>query len=150
MGTGNMPIGTIEQVNTLIESESQLQQLKDGKFTPDFLTTDQTNSLKDGTGVFVGQGVLDHCLDAAEYVVSGVSTLLWLPVSIVTYPFRSEKNGILRIHPTHNDIRASHPYSSILAIKILSETTIVINYNDASSPDYVCATSTAINTMIEL
>merc|ERR1712227_598124 len=30
--TGNMPIGTIEQVNTLIESESQLQQLKDGKF----------------------------------------------------------------------------------------------------------------------
>merc|ERR1739847_210613 len=180
--TGNMPIGTIEQVNTLIESESQLQQLKDGKFTPDFLTTDQTNSLKDGTGVFVGQGVLDHCLDAAEYVVSGVSTLLWLPVSIVTYPFRSEKpglekgaddvdfdivhtnwywrnlkrrfrftkNGILRIHPTHNDIRASHPYSSILAIKILSETTIVINYNDASSPDYVCATSTAINTMIEL
>merc|ERR1712227_1202403 len=60
--TGNMPIGTIEQVNTLIESESQLQQLKDGKFTPDFLTTDQTNSLKDGTGVFVGQGVLDHCL----------------------------------------------------------------------------------------
>merc|ERR1711862_891593 len=126
--TGNMPIGTIEQVNTLI----------------------------DGTGVFVGQGVLDHCLDAAEYVVSGVSTLLWLPVSIVTYPFRSEKpglekgaddvdfdivhtnwywrnlkrrfrftkNGILRIHPTHNDIRASHPYSSILAIKVLSETTI--------------------------
>merc|ERR1712137_226984 len=92
--TGNMPIGTIEQVNTLIESESQLQQLKDGKFTPDFLTTDQTNSLKDGTGVFVGQGVLDHCLDAAEYVVSGVSTLLWLPVSIVTYPFRSEKPGL--------------------------------------------------------
>merc|ERR1739848_166958 len=74
--TGNMPIGTIEQVNTLIESESQLQQLKDG------------------TGVFVGQGVLDHCLDAAEYVVSGVSTLLWLPVSIVTYPFRSEKPGL--------------------------------------------------------
>merc|ERR1712000_557123 len=68
--------------------------LENLKFTPDFLTTDQTNSLKDGTGVFVGQGVLDHCLDAAEYVVSGVSTLLWLPVSIVTYPFRSEKPGL--------------------------------------------------------
>merc|ERR1712137_358131 len=95
--TGNMPIGTIEQVNTLIESESQLQQLKDGKFTPDFLTTDQTNSLKDGTGVFVGQGVLDHCLDAAEYVVSGVSTLLWLPVSIVTYPLDLKNQDLKKV-----------------------------------------------------
>jgi len=51
-------------------------------------------ALKDGTGIFYGQGVLDHCLDAAEYVVSGVGSLLWFPVALVTWPFRSSDGGL--------------------------------------------------------
>lgn len=179
---GNLPIGTIDQVKALVNNSEQLTLLHEGKYVPDFLTDAQTNSLKDGTGVFVGQGVLDHCLDAAEYVISGVSSLLWLPVSLVTYPFRSEKEelqkgpddvdfdivhtnwywrnlkrrfrftqkAILRIHPTHNDIRASHLYDSILTIKVIDDKSIVINYNDGSSPDYVCATPEGITTMIDI
>ena len=42
-----------------------------------------------GSGVYYGQGVLDRCLDAAEYVSSGVSSVLWLPVTLITWPFRS-------------------------------------------------------------
>jgi len=180
--TGNLPIGTIDEVKALLANPEQLQKLKDGEYVPEHLTDEQRISLTDGTGVFVGQGVLDHCLDAAEYVISGVSSLLWLPVTIVTYPFRSEqetlqkgadavdfdivhtnwywrnlkrrfrftKEGILRIHPTYNDVRASHPYSSICAVKIVNDTTFVINYRGGSSPDYVTSTPQASATMLEL
>jgi len=179
---GNLPIGTIDEVKALLANPEQLEKLKKGEYVPEHLTDEQRVSLTDGTGVFVGQGVLDHCLDAAEYVISGVSSLLWLPVTLVTYPFRGEqetlqkgdddidfdivhtnwywrnlkrrfrftKEGILRIHPTYNDVRASHPYSSICAVKIVNDTTFVINYHGGSSPDYVTSTPEASTRMLEL
>jgi len=179
---GNLPIGTIDEVRALVENPDKLEQLKKGEYVPEHLTDEQRLSLTDGTGVFVGQGVLDHCLDAAEYVISGVGSLLWLPVTLVTYPFRSEqetlqkaaddvdfdivhtnwywrnlkrrfrftKDGILRIHPTCGDVRASHPYSSIFSVKIVNDTNFVINYRDGSSPDYVTSTPQASSSMLEL
>merc|ERR1712137_1012003 len=50
---GNIPIGTIDNVKTIVADQTKLDQLKAGEFVPDFLTEDQANSLKDGTG-FVG------------------------------------------------------------------------------------------------
>merc|ERR1712137_937637 len=76
---GRLPIGTIVEVRALVKNTEQLESLHCGEYIPDFLTEEEANLLKDGTGSFVGRGVLDHCLDAAEYVVSGVSSLLWLP-----------------------------------------------------------------------
>merc|ERR1712137_625035 len=93
---GNLPIGTIDEVRALVENPDKLEQLKKGEYVPEHLTDEQRLSLTDGTGVFVGQGVLDHCLDAAEYVISGVGSLLWLPVNIVTYPFRSAKEELVK------------------------------------------------------
>merc|ERR1712137_968232 len=93
---GRLPIGTIVEVRALVKNTEQLESLHCGEYIPDFLTEEQANLLKDGTGSFVGRGVLDHCLDAAEYVVSGVSSLLWLPVNIVTYPFRSAKEELVK------------------------------------------------------
>jgi len=178
----NLPIGGINRLKSLIENKNRWENVISGEYIPEFLTEEQTKSLKDGTGVFVGQGVFDHCLDAAEYVISSVSTLLWLPVSIVTYPFRSEKEklqkgcsdvdfdivhtnwywrnlkrrfrftkeAILRIHPTLNDIRASHMYTSIEIVRIVNDNSIVISYKDGSSPDYVNGTKEVISSMIKL
>jgi len=179
---GNLPIGGVKRVQALVDNKDKLQQLIDGNYEPEFLTEEQTNSLKDGTGVFVGQGVFDHCLDAAEYVLSGVSTILWSPVTILTYPFRSAKeelkkgdedldfdivhtnwywrnlkrrfrftkDSILRIHPTLNDVRASHPYTTIEIVRIMDDKSIIINYKDKSAPDHVTGTSEVISSMIEL
>jgi len=179
---GHLPIGGINRLKSLLEDKQKWESVISGDYIPEFLTEEQTKSLKDGTGVFVGQGVFDHCLDAAEYVISSVSTLLWLPVSIVTYPFRSEKEklqkgcsdvdfdivhtnwywrnlkrrfrftkeAILRIHPTLNDIRASHMYTSIEIVRIVNDNSIVISYKDGSSPDYVNGTKEVISSMIKL
>merc|ERR1712137_1078008 len=92
---GKIPIGNIENVQSLVADKTKLAQLMEGEFIPDFLTEDQANSLKDGTG-FVGRGVLDHCLDAAEYVISGVGSVLLLPVTILSYPFRSAKEQLTK------------------------------------------------------
>merc|ERR1712137_29298 len=47
---GNIPIGTIDNVKTIVADQTKLDQLKAGEFVPNFLTEDQANSLKDGTG----------------------------------------------------------------------------------------------------
>merc|ERR1712137_1202257 len=179
---GNLPIGTIDEVRALVENPDKLEQLKKCEYVPEHLTDEQRLSLTDGTGVFVGQGVLDHCLDAAEYVISGVGSLLWLPVTLVTYPFRSDqetlqkaaddvdfdivhtnwywrnlkrrfrftKDGILRIHLTCGDVRASTLTPAIFSVKIVNDTNFVINYRDGSSPDYVTSTPQASSSMLEL
>lgn len=131
-----------------------------------------------GTGVYVGQGILDHCLDAAEYVASGVSSVLLLPVTIVTWPFRSGasnstpegidfdvvhtnwywrnlkrkfrfcEESFLRIHPRHNDVRATHAYETVKTIRFADTTNISIEYNDGSATDYITATETDCNQIV--
>merc|ERR1711879_800109 len=178
---GNLPIGTITEVRELVANKEKLSQLQEGNYVPDFLTEDQVNSIKDGNAI-PNRGVLDHLLDFGEGLVSGFSTLLWFPVNVVTYPFRSAKeelqkgaddvdfnivhtnwywrnlvrtfrftkDSILRIHPSHNDVRASHSYITIDTIKVVDAENIVINYKDSSSPDYVHAPAEAISDMLKL
>lgn len=133
-----------------------------------------------GTGVYVGQGILDHCLDAAEYVASGVSSVLLLPVTLVTWPFRSGASNstpegidfdvvhtnwywrnlkrkfrfceetFLRIHPRHNDVRATHAYETVKTIRFADTTNISIEYNDGSATDYITATDTDCNQIVSI
>mmetsp|Transcript_114475 Transcript_114475/g.160692 ORF Transcript_114475/g.160692 Transcript_114475/m.160692 type:complete len:572 (-) Transcript_114475:75-1790(-) len=133
-----------------------------------------------GTGVYVGQGILDHCLDAAEYVASGVSSMLLLPVTLVTWPFRSGaanstpegidfdvvhtnwywrnlkrkfrfcEESFLRIHPRHNDVRATHAYETVKTIRFSDTTNISIEYNDGSATDYITATEADCNQIVSI
>lgn len=178
---GNLPIGTVEHVRKLVSDSEKLQSLHNGTYQPDFLTQDQADSLREGTGT-VGRGVLDHGLDAVEYVISSVGSLLWLPVNIVTYPFRSAKeelkketddldfeivhtnwywrnlrrtfrftkDSILRIHPSHNDVRASHRYDTIMSISVVDENNMIITYEDKSSPDYIKSTPQDLEQMVKI
>eukprot|EP00011_Vannellida_sp_DIVA3-517-6-12_P013442 CAMPEP_0114605228 /NCGR_PEP_ID=MMETSP0168-20121206/950_1 /TAXON_ID=95228 ORGANISM="Vannella sp., Strain DIVA3 517/6/12" /NCGR_SAMPLE_ID=MMETSP0168 /ASSEMBLY_ACC=CAM_ASM_000044 /LENGTH=572 /DNA_ID=CAMNT_0001816079 /DNA_START=77 /DNA_END=1795 /DNA_ORIENTATION=- len=133
-----------------------------------------------GTGVYVGQGILDHCLDAAEYVASGVSSMLLLPVTLVTWPFRSGaanstpegidfdvvhtnwywrnlkrkfrfcEESFLRIHPRHNDVRATHAYDTVKTIRFADTTNISVEYNDGSATDYITATEQDCNQIVSI
>ena len=130
---------------------------------------------------FIGQNVFDHCLDAAEYVISGVSTILWLPITILTWPFsggksqlskqpmdvdipvvhtnwywrglkrifRFSNDRIIRIHPSHMDVRASHLYSSVDAIYIIDPNNIKIQY-DSQGADYLTAEASDIQLIKEI
>eukprot|EP01095_Lingulamoeba_sp_RSL-Kostka_P008843 TRINITY_DN2_c4_g1_i3.p1 TRINITY_DN2_c4_g1~~TRINITY_DN2_c4_g1_i3.p1 ORF type:complete len:707 (-),score=337.62 TRINITY_DN2_c4_g1_i3:161-2281(-) len=133
------------------------------------------------SGQYHGQNILDHCLDATEYVVSSVSSLLWLPVTIVTYPFRSANDLdkketdiefdivhtnfywrnlkrkfrfsdklFYRIHPGTLETRATHAYTTIKSIVMTNNENIIIQYNDKSQSDYICALPEDIKSIISL
>jgi len=153
------PVGNFDKVMEL-HSQGKLKEYIDKpEAIVDFTREDKS---------YVGQNVFDHCLDAAEYVISGVSTILWLPITILTWPFASGKpllskephdidipvvhtnwywrglkrifrfssDKIIRIHPSHMDVRASHPYSSVISIQILDRNNLVIQYG-SSGADYL-------------
>ena len=164
-----IPVGNIDQLKKILSDANNVQRIKNGDFA------------YEGSGKFVGQGVLDHCLDAAEYVISGVKSVLWSPVSFVGWlagygkssltkgavdhdfeivhtnwywrnlkrKFRFTADSILRIHPVHNDVRATHTYASIRQLQIVDDTNFVIDYSD-SSPDYIQADSVDIVKMINI
>ena len=180
MFTGGLPIGTEAEVKALLADSKQLETLREGDYAPQFGKKEST--FNDETGVFVGQGILDHCLDTVESVASGVNSLLWMPFSLLAYPFMSEtptenkdtddididivhtnwywrnlkrrfrftKQEILRIHPTHGDVRARHSYADIRSVKIVDDTQFVIYYRDDSPPDFVTATEEATATMFNI
>lgn len=132
--------------------------------------------------VYVGRGVLDACLDAAEYAAYGVSSLVWLPVTLLTWPFsrstpeipkgprdvefdlvhtnwywrnlkrrfRFADAHIYRIHPVHGDIRAAHLYTAVESVTRRSPTSLVICYNDGSTPDEVHAVEKVCDEIIQL
>lgn len=164
-----IPVGNIDQLKKILADSNNVQRIKNGEFA------------YEGSGKFVGQGVLDHCLDAAEYVISGVKSVLWSPVSFVGWltgyggssltkgpedhdfeivhtnwywrnlkrKFRFTSDSILRIHPVHNDVRATHTYASIRQLQVVDDTNFVIDYSD-SSPDYIQADSVDIVKMMNI
>jgi len=75
------PIGDLAALKGVVE-KGHLQTYLDGNIPED-------DSVKAGTGQYYGQGILDRGLDAAEYIVSTVSSIVFLPVTLITWPFRS-------------------------------------------------------------
>jgi len=166
------PVGNYDKIMEL-NNNGTLRQYID---TPDSIV----DLTREGAS-FVGQNVLDHCLDAAEYVISGVSTILWLPITILTWPFsggkpqlskqskdvdipvvhtnwywrglkrifRFSSDKIIRIHPSHMDVRASHLYTSIDSIQIIDANNMKIQYN-AQGADYLTAEVSDIQLMMEI
>jgi hypothetical protein len=55
-----------------------------------------------------GQGVLDVCLDAAEYVGSTVAGIITAPWYIISYPFRSHTKAELPKGPNDVDFDVVH------------------------------------------
>jgi len=166
------PVGNYDKI-TELNRNGKLRQYLD---TPDSIV----DLTREGSS-FIGQNVFDHCLDAAEYVISGVSTILWLPITILTWPFsggksqlskqpmdvdipvvhtnwywrglkrifRFSNDRIIRIHPSHMDVRASHLYSSIDAIYIIDPNNIKIQY-DSQDADYLTAETNDIQLIKEI
>jgi len=166
------PVGNYHKIVEL-NKNGTLRQYID---TPDSIV----DLTREGSS-FVGQNVFDHCLDAAEYVISGVSTILWLPITILTWPFsggksqlskqpmdvdipvvhtnwywrglkrifRFSNDRIIRIHPSHMDVRAFHLYTSIDAIYIIDANNMKIQY-DSQGADYLTAEANDIQLIQEI
>lgn len=132
-----------------------------------------------GTGGYVGQGVLDHVLDIGEYVTSTVTSTILAPITFVSWLFGSSsaplpegvtfdvvhtnwywrnlkrqfrfcEDSFLRIHPRQGDVRAKHSYNSVHTITRDGKINLVIHYNDGSSPDYIKADEGDCNKMVAL
>lgn len=81
---GDTPIGGVEELAELVKDEERAATLLARAYSQEgeLAVAEQA-----ADPVYVGRGVLDSCLDAAEYVGHGVSSLLWLPVTLLTWPF---------------------------------------------------------------
>jgi len=169
--------GLQQQINV-----PQQQQSGEGEGAPSAEGDESKKEQKDWTGTYVGQGVLDKCLDATEYIASSLNSLLWLPVTILWWPFSGSKpddtskksneidfdvvhtnwywrnlrrrfrlsdKHFSRLHPSYNDVRSVHEYSTIEKMERVSDTQFVIHYNDKSAPDYITAEADKCKAMME-
>merc|ERR1712232_844994 len=63
--------------------------------------------------------------------------------------FRLTKDAILRIHPNKGDVRAYHPFTTVVAVSIIDDTSMVIHYTQ-SAADYVTATPEIISSITKI
>eukprot|EP00010_Vexillifera_abyssalis_P004739 CAMPEP_0201552018 /NCGR_PEP_ID=MMETSP0173_2-20130828/12203_1 /ASSEMBLY_ACC=CAM_ASM_000268 /TAXON_ID=218659 /ORGANISM="Vexillifera sp., Strain DIVA3 564/2" /LENGTH=390 /DNA_ID=CAMNT_0047962409 /DNA_START=16 /DNA_END=1185 /DNA_ORIENTATION=+ len=125
-------------------------------------------------------GAVDSLLNAGESVVSGVGSILSLPVTLITWPFSSDSEQqkpdgdeftvvhtnwygrglhrifrltdthIQRVHPSSMEVRAQHPYTTVEKIVFTDPKNIIIHYNDNTYADYIRAPAKDVNRMVEI
>jgi len=163
-------IAGLENLKKIVK-EGKLPAYLDGSLSASRVVGDDPAALQ--------LGILDKCLTGGEYLLSGVTTVLWLPVTILTWPFRKGQEApkefvdipvvhcnwywrhlertfrfteteFYRVHPRHNDIRAAHKYETVETIVFEGPQNIVIRYIDGSSPDYIRSTQTNISTIVKM
>jgi len=164
-------IAGVEALNKIIQ-DGKLSTYLDGSMSASRIGIDDPAALQ--------LGILDKCLSGGEILLSGVSQVLWLPVTILTWPFQSKgkeapkdfvdipvvhcnwywrhlertfrftDTEFYRVHPRHNDVRAAHKYSTVDMITVESPQNIIIRYKDGSSPDYLRSTQTNISNIVKI
>ncbi|MDP2438356.1 MAG: hypothetical protein Q8P67_21630 [archaeon] len=64
--------------------------------------------------------------------------------------FRFTEKGILRMHPSHKDVRAQHDYTSIEQVQVVDNHNIRISYKDGSAEDWIRAPQADLIRMLVL
>eukprot|EP00010_Vexillifera_abyssalis_P008514 CAMPEP_0201545304 /NCGR_PEP_ID=MMETSP0173_2-20130828/1830_1 /ASSEMBLY_ACC=CAM_ASM_000268 /TAXON_ID=218659 /ORGANISM="Vexillifera sp., Strain DIVA3 564/2" /LENGTH=548 /DNA_ID=CAMNT_0047953665 /DNA_START=23 /DNA_END=1669 /DNA_ORIENTATION=+ len=173
----DQPIGNFDDVYDLIKAKKLGDLLAAGPLEAP--VDAHSEYQQDPNAPELSVGVLGSVLNAGEFVMSGVGSLLMLPITLITWPFRSAAeeppegvdflvvhqnwywrnlhrifrftdDSIMRIHPTHKDVRAIHRYDTVEKISVTDESNIVIQYTDGSSPDYIRANPEAVRQMITI
>ena len=80
------PVGDLNDLLALQNQGGKIDELL--KDRPENNGEDASDSSPSSSDLELG--FMDKCLNVGEYVVGGVSTMLWLPITIITWPFRSD------------------------------------------------------------